>query len=199
MTENAIDFIDLGDKTDANDIIETCYKAFKETTFKISERPLLNSKVVSVPIGEWIDGRSSTFWHMASLKISEKFTVLPCQNTNLAALCNQNCITCEQQVTVKGQLRNVCFYRAAQVHLMNKVLKDLNAGASHVKMWEKKELSSGRNNTYVRYQNGSMDYLLLFTDRKQKYELITGYPIFYIRSKDGFESDYKRYLQSKNR
>ncbi len=185
--------IDLSDHEEHDEIINVCYESFKTTTFNKSIRPLLFGKVVSIPVACWISQMAEIFWHMASIEVHHRFDIFPCNNDSAYTKCDKNCIRGTHQVTVKGQLRNVCYYRAQMVHWVNEIILMANEEHPDIKWWKKPEKLSGRDNLYIRYQHEEIDYLVIFAVKPHKYELITGYPIFYINSKAEYDKDYAAY------
>ena len=66
---------------------------------------------------------------------------------------------------------------------------------SRVCYWEKLN-KEGRKRVYLRYQEDEIDYLVVFekkTDKKVR--LITGYPVFFIKSKKELDKDYNKYIK----
>lgn len=44
--------------------------------------------------------------------------------------------------------------------------------------------------TFIRYIDGIIDYIIILSEGKQKYYIISAYPVFYYQSKKEFDRSY---------
>lgn len=180
------------------DIVDACYIKFKECVLDKEGRPKLFEREVFVPIGAWIDCKAEIFWHVSSLSLEDKITVLPCNNDAAMNKCDENCIYHKRQVKLpNGETRDICYYRATKAFWVKEIILLANNKDNSVKIWVKRDNKKKRNELYLRYQNRHIDYVVIFEDKPNgKYVFVTAYPVFYVNSKNGFNRDYQNYIKS---
>ena len=67
-----------------------------------------------------------------------------------------------------------------------------NEQDSRIKVWEKDR------KLHLRYDYGDIDYVLIFSSKKNIYKLISAFPVFYINKKETFDKDYNDYKIKKS-
>ncbi|MEC0320140.1 hypothetical protein P8791_01865 [Bacillus subtilis] len=158
-------------------------------------------KFIYVNFNSWINNKSEVFWHLISLNKNEKFNILPCNNCISITKCFSNCIENSRKITFKNKdIRNICYYRGIRIHWINEILNLANQGDPDIKIWKLRK-KGGRDQTYIRFINGTVDYVIILDEfrkggRLKNYVLTTAYPVFYINSKVNFDSAYSNYIKS---
>lgn len=190
--------VEVDGKKEISEIMDRCHEIFKDTIAK-KDRPMLGNREIYVPL-KWIENKAELFWHSASIEEKAKLDIKPCNNDLTSALCEENCITSKDTITMSnGDVRSKCIYRATRINLIKSVIELYNAGDARVKYWEKIN-SNKRNRLYLRYQEEELDYIIVFDEKSAKrVQLITAYPVFFVSAKRDYEKDYQSYIKQKNR
>lgn len=181
---------------ETEEIIDSCHELFK-TTIGAKDRPGLGEREIYIPF-VWIETKAEIFWHIGSIEKKSKLEIYPCTNDIASAMCSSNCIKAGDTIVLSnGDERAKCIYRAARVGWILDIVKMYNASDSRVKYWEKVNKNK-RTRVYLRYQEEEIDYLVVFEEKNEKrVQLITGYPVFFIRVKNDLDKDYTNYQNSK--
>ncbi|AYK67192.1 hypothetical protein D9C11_18380 [Bacillus subtilis subsp. subtilis] len=193
--------IDITGKTEHSDIEDLLYKIFKREIMDQKNRGEFQGKFIYVNFNSWINNKSEVFWHLISLNKNEKFNILPCNNCISITKCFSNCIENSRKITFKNKdIRNICYYRGIRIHWINEILNLANQGDPDIKIWKLRK-KGGRDQTYIRFINGTVDYVIILDEfrkggRLKNYVLTTAYPVFYINSKVNFDSAYSNYIKS---
>ena len=178
-----------------NEIIDSCHELFKKT-IAAKDRPKLGEWEIFIPF-KWIDTKAEIFWHIGSIEKKSTLDIYPCTNDVASAICTSNCINGADTIVLSnGEERAKCIYRATRVGWILDIVKMYNETDSRVKYWEK-DNSDHRRRIYLRYQEEEIDYLVVFEKKSDKrVVLITGFPVFFISTKNDLEKDYKKYQNS---
>lgn len=186
--------IDISRYSDFNDINDFLYGHFSKNIMDRTKRNKLFNKFIFIDFSNWIDYKAEMYWHMISLSENERFNILPCNNDTSNIYCNDNCINrCHQVILSNGQKRNICIYRAIRIEWLNDIINLANNNDENIKIWEKD------NKLYIRYEHETVDYAVVLEKQKNKYRLLSMFPVFYINKKVEFNTDYKKYKKMKNR
>jgi hypothetical protein len=187
--------IDVKTCNNLQDIINRCYKIFR-SQIKYKLPRLEDKKIVINDLDLLIDGKPEAYWHMISLSSNERFNILPCNNDHeYYDKCDLNCIKCSYRINLshgKCMTRNVCVYRAVRILWLNEVINSYNSNHPRARKWVK------NNYTYLRYNNGSIDYVCIFKENEESFKLVANYPVFYINVKETFDIDYENYIKIQN-
>lgn len=195
MTSNKLSpKINIDNCISVEDIINKTYNEFKTKIMDKSIRPNLFNKLVFIKFDHWIDYKAEMYWHLVSLHEKETFNIFPCGNNISENICSKNCIYKTKQVVLKNeQVRDICIYRAVRINWINDIIELANGEDCSVKKWIKDD------KLYLRFRHEEVDYVVIFEVKKNKYQLISAFPVFYINKKDVFDKDYKEYnKKSKN-
>ncbi len=178
-----------------DDIMTSCHELFKNTIGS-KTRPGLDEREIFIPF-VWIDQKAEIFWHIGSIEKKPKLDIYPCNNDIASAVCASNCVKGTDVVVLQnGEERAKCVYRAVRVGWILDIVNLYNSSDSRVKYLEK-DNKDHRRRIYLRYQEDEIDYLVVFEKKSDKRViLITGYPVFYISSKNDLEKDYQNYLKN---
>lgn len=178
--------------------LDIAYEYFQGAINDRSKRPALFDKQVFIEAHEKIDGRPEGFWHVVSLETTHQFKVLPCVNDGNINLCGQNCNNNNHQVSVKYgvEVRNLCLLRASRLPWIVDIITLANKNDPSVEVWLKPSTGKSSDKLYLRYNQDGADYVIIFSDEKHHYRLISAFPVFYIREKEQFSKDYKKFAWS---
>ena len=172
------------------EIIDFEYDVFKQEFMDKDTRVRLNNTFIFIDFNKWIDHKAEMFWHLISLSENERFSVFPCENNISDNICKMNCQTNKKSVTLKnGQVRNICIYRACRIKWITEIIKLANKNDKNIKIWEKD------NKFHVRFQHQDVDYVVIFSINKGRYQLISALPVFYIKKKREFDKAYQEYIE----
>lgn len=188
--------IDIKQCTSRDEVLNTCYDAFKSKLFSKDYSPVLFGKCVTVAFKSWILNRHNTFWHISSIDEMEIFDVLPCNNDDSGVFCNENCNSKEFQVTVDSKIRNVCLYRSTRISLITEIFNLADNKDQRVKVWKKYDKASAKWSLCLRFIDRSVDYFILLRIKENKYVLETAYPVFYVNAKKDYDTEYQKYINS---
>lgn len=193
--------IEIEDIDSHEEIIDLCYKSFKECVLSKENRPKLFELDLIVPVEPWIEYKAQVFWHLVSLSEKDKSPILPCINDPSISKCDENCINHKYTVRVaNGERRDICYYRATKAYWIQLIIKLANASDKNLKYWYKKDNKKKRRELYLRYQNKHIDYVVVLEAKaNKKFVLITAYPIFYINTKRSFDRDFEKYLKENSK
>lgn len=172
------------------EIIEFEYEVFKREFMNKDTRVRLNNKFIFIDFNSWIDHKAEMFWHLISLNKRERFSIFPCENNISDNICKMNCQTNTKNVTLKnGQVRNICIYRACRISWIIEIIRLANNKDKNIKIWEKD------NKLHVRFKHQDVDYVVIFAINKERYQLVSAFPVFYISKKCEFDKGYQDYLK----
>lgn len=165
--------------------IQTAYDYFNEKINNRSNRPALFEKELFIEANEIIEGRPLGFWHIISLDENHHFKVLPCVNDICMDLCGENCELKNHQVSINfgAETRNICLLRASRLPWILDLIKLANRDDPAVKIWKRD------NKLYIRYNHFGNDFVLILSDTKHFYRIISAYPVFYTKDKKVFDRD----------
>lgn len=173
-----------------DEIIELVYRDFKTNMMDKEVRAKLFNKLVFIKFDYWIKYKAEIYWHLISLHEKERFNVFPCGNNISENSCNKNCIYQRDQVTLKnGQTRDICVYRAIRINWINDIIKLASRKDKNIKEWIKD------NKLYLRFQHEDVDYVVILEVGRNRYQLVSAFPVFYINKKMEFDNDYINYTK----
>lgn len=187
--------VDLESYANKNEIINNLYELYKSDLMEKENRVRLFDKFIYIECKWWIDYKAEMFWHLISLSEDNYFKELPCDD-NIKLMCEENCINHIKQITLNnGQVRDICYFRAARIIWIKEIIKLANNNNSHIKKWEKEGI------LYIRFEHETADYILLFLDKLNngRYYFISAFPVFYPDSKVNYDKDFRNYQKNKNR
>ena len=176
--------LQVPDNTASKDGFDICYEEFKRTFMSKGSRPLLGDRKIEIPLKEhnWIENKAEFFWHASSMDQKINFEILPCNNDVAKLICDENCTKCHDEVIMSnGEVRFKCLYRSERTNLLTDIISLYNEADPRVKYWEKEYKKSGRKymRCFLRYQGGSIDYLLVFEKKsEQRVIAVTAFPVF---------------------
>jgi len=175
------------------DSIKVAYEFFNSQINNKAKRPALFDKEIFIEASERINDWPVGFWHIISLEETHKFKVLPCNNDITMEHCNENCETKSYQVCIKCQTetRNICLLRASRLPWILDIIKLANQGDSSIIVWRK---PNGK--LYLRYNHYGNDYVLIFSDNKKFYRLISAFPVFYTKERKELDRDSQEFRWS---
>ena len=178
--------------------IESAFHYFQENINDRTHRPALFDKEVFIEAHETILDRPVGFWHLISLEEKHRFDVLPCVNDPNINLCNENCSSGINQVSIKygAETRNICLLRASRLPWIVDIIKLANRDDKSIKVWLKPAKGKQCPKLYLRYNQHGVDYVLIFTAEKRFYRLISAFPVFYTSHKRDFSKEYEKYSWS---
>ena len=178
------DTLELTDNFDES--IEMAYKYFAEKINNKEKRPVLFDKEVFVEAGEWPAGKPVGFWHIVSLEETHKFKVLPCVNDIASELCDENCEKKYHRINIKydTETRELCLLRASRLPWILDLFRLANRDDPSVTVWIKPD-----KKVYLRYNHYGIDYVIILSETKHYYRIITAFPVFYTKDKKGFAKD----------
>lgn len=172
------------------DIIENAYEIFRVKFMDKENRPTLFNKFIFIDFKHWIDNKADCFWHLVSLHETEKFGVFPCENNISDIICKENCITKTKQITLhNGQIRDLCIFRMIRIEWVIDIILLANQKDDNIKVWEKDD------KLHIRFQHEDVDYVIILLDRRNRYQLVSAFPVFYINKKKQFDNDYNNYIE----
>ncbi len=176
-----------------DDSLRIAYEFFDSQINNKAKRPALFDKEVYVEAKEWINDRPVGFWHIVSLEETHKFKVLPCNNDETMEHCSENCETESHQICIKYQTetRNICLLRASRLPWILDIIKLANRDDPSVIVWKKPD-----GKLYLRYNHYGNDFVLIFSDNKHFYRLISAFPVFYTKERKEFNKDSQKYSWS---
>lgn len=135
--------------------------------------------------------------HILSLEDKGQVDILPCNNDEASLICTNQCALRFAQRDFQFLQRKECFYRMSRIHWIPEIINLANSECDDIKIWEETEKDRGRDvtKTYIRYQKGLIDYLIILRHRKKGAELLnyvfdTAYPVFYQRSKKQYDKRF---------
>jgi hypothetical protein len=184
---------------DASQSVDIAYAYFSKNIGDRAHRPTLFDKEVFIECSEIVADRPVGFWHIVSLEEKHNFSkIVPCVNDPSIDLCNQNCITMENQIAIKygTEIRSICLYRAARLPWIIDLIKMANRDDPAVQVWLKPGGQKANDRLYLRYNRNGNDFVVIFSVQKKFYRLISAFPVFYIRDKQDMDKDYAAYRWS---
>ncbi len=185
--------ININDCLDIEEIIDKVYIEFKKVYMDRENKPkeLLGKRLI-IEFANWKEFKADIYWHLISLGEKEKFNVFPCGNKLSNHICSANCIYKKRQIVrYNGDIRNICIYRALRIIWPINIIELANKRSYRIIVWEKD------NKLYLRYNEGKIDYIVVFASKRNTYKLISAFPVFYINKKISFDNDYKEYMKIK--
>lgn len=176
-----------------NDIelnIAAAFEFFSTQLNNPSQKLCLFGKQVYYEAYEMVDNKIVGFWHLISTAMTS-LSVLPCNNDVSFEYCDENCIKLLRLVEIKnkGETRAICLYRLSHLPWIMDVIKLANDKSSFVACWVEKG-DHNRSKLYVRYKKGTADYVLIFSNEKKYYRLLTAYPVFMVRDRKKFDQNH---------
>lgn len=172
------------------DIIEDAYEVFRTEFMDKEKRPRLFNKFIFIDFKYWFDNKADCFWHLVSLHETERFGVFPCENNISEVVCKENCISKIKQVRIKNnQLRDLCIFRMLRIQWVMDIVKLADKKDENTKVWIKDD------KLHIRYQHEDVDYVVILLNAKNRYQLISAFPVFYINKKKQFDNDYNNYIK----
>ena len=184
---------------DVNQSIDVAYDYFATNIADRAHRPSLFDKEVFIECSEKIEDCPVGFWHIISLENKHRFSkILPCTNDPAIDLCEQNCVTGKNQVTIGygTEDRNICLYRAARLPWIIDLIKMANRDDPAVQVWLKPGGKKANDKLYLRYKHGGKDFVVIFSVQGKYYRLISAFPVFYLNEKQDLDNDYAAYRWS---
>lgn len=178
---------------DFNKSIEIAHRYFDENLNNRLNRPSLFEKDIYIEAKEIIDEKPQGFWHIISLDEKHTYTkVLPCINDENISKCNENCNTKKHQITIKygTETRNICLLRASRIPWIIDLINLANKNSPDIISWKKQ--NNHNKKLYIRYKKGSVDFVVIFSEEKHYYRIISAYPVFEQKEKEELNNDYKR-------
>lgn len=169
--------------------LDRCYDVFENNFYNRNESLVYNNKIISLQAG-FTGGKSNLFLHISSLERGEAFDILPCNNTLYNSICKLNCIDGDWTYTDHTGIRDICIYRAGFVGLIKGIIHLANDNDNKVKQWQEYNKKTGKKKSFVRYTDGTIDYIIILSEGKYKYYVISAYPVFYYKAKKEFERSY---------
>jgi len=180
--------IDISKSNNIDAIIDTVYDEFKCKFMNKLNRPRLFGKFVYIKFSNWIDYKAEIFWHFISLNELERFGIFPCENNTSENVCMSNCLSKNKQVVLNnGQTRDICIYRAIRISWIWDIINLANDDSKNIKYWIKDK------KMHIRFQDDDVDYIIILEVKKNMYQIISAFPVFYINKKKTFDTDYKNY------
>lgn len=172
------------------DIIENAYEIFRYKFMDKNNRPTLFDKFIFIDFKHWVHNKADCFWHLVSLHETEQFGVFPCENNISESICKENCISEVKQVRIKNnQLRDLCIFRMLRIEWVMDIVKLADRKDENIKVWIKDD------KLHIRFQHEDVDYVVILLNAKNRYQLISAFPVFYINKKKQFDTDYNNYIQ----
>ncbi len=178
------------------EIFDAAHVLFKKTIGS-KERPSLGGRDIYVPLKWMADKKAEIFWHISSMEQKARLDIKPCTNDITSAICGSNCVkNADTTILTNGEERAKCIYRTARIGWIMEIVNMYNSSDARVKYWEK-DVKNHRRRIYLRYQEEEIDYLVVFENKSEKRViLITGYPVFFISSKNDLDKEYLNYQKS---
>ncbi len=179
--------------SDFDESLQIAYDYFTENINNRAKRPSLFDKEIYIEATEMILDRPVGFWHIVSMEETHRFSVLPCNNDASMDYCTQNCLQGRHTIKIKyeTETRNICLLRASRLPWILDIIKLANRGAASVKTWQKPE-----GKLYLRYNHYGNDFVVIFSETKHFYRLISAFPVFYVKEKTEFDKDFREYAWS---
>lgn len=179
--------------SDFDDSLKISYEYFDSQINNRARRPALFDKEIYIEANEKIDDRPVGFWHIVSMEETHKFTVLPCNNDETMEHCDENCLSKRHQIRIKYQTetRNICLLRASRLPWILDIIKFANRDDPSVIVWKKPD-----GKLYLRYNHFGNDFVLIFSENKHYYRLISAFPVFYTKERKEFNRDSQEYKWS---
>lgn len=181
--------ISINEKESKEDFLDRCHNAFKNDLYNKNQSLVYNDKIISIK-AEFTDGKSNLFLHISSLERSEGFSILPCNNTIYGSICKLNCIDGDWTYDDHTGTRDICIYRAGFVGIIKSIIHLANNNDGRIKKWREYNRKTGKEKTFIRYMDGILDYIIILSEGKQRYYIISAYPVFYYKSKKEFDRSY---------
>ena len=183
---------------DFDESMRIAYEYFEANIYNRTKRPALFDKEVYVEAKEVIGDRPVGFWHTVSIENTHQFKNLPCNNDNTMEFCKENCIIQSRQIIIKHQTetRNLCLYRASRLPWILDIINLANRGDPAVQTWLKPGIGKLSGKLYLRYNHYGNDYVLIFSNEKHFYRIISAFPVFYLKEKREFDIDAQKYAWS---
>jgi len=176
--------------TFSNDIEHNIAIAFEFFSTQLNDpkqRLCLFDKPVYYEAYEMVENKIVGFWHLITTTMI-KLSILPCNNDASFENCAENFIKLLRLVQIKNEkeTRAVCIYRATHLPWIIDVIRLANEKNLFVKCWTLVD-DHKRKKLYVRYKKGIADYILIFSDEKKYYRLLSAYPVFMVRDREKFD------------
>lgn len=181
--------ISINENESKEEFLDRCHSVFKNDFYNKDQSLVYNGKIISIKAG-FTNGKSNLFLHISSLERSKDFNILPCNNTIYNSVCKLNCIDGDWTYDDYKETRDICIYRAGFVGLIKDIIHLANNNDDRVKQWDKYEKKTGKTKTFIRYMDEILDYIIILSEGKQKYYIISAYPVFYYKAKKGFDRSY---------
>lgn len=176
---------------------------FKGIFLNQDNRPLFKGKFIYFEMSKEFRGMVHPYpeklMHIISLEDKGEMDILPCNNDFSNLICQNKCRLRHAIRDFQLLQRQECFYRMSRIHWIPEIIKLANTDTSHIKVWEehtKNKKGKMITKTFIRYQEGLVDYLIILAHRIKKGVLVnyifeTAFPVFYERSKKQYDKSYE--------
>lgn len=175
---------------------------FKGIFLNKENRPLFNRKSIYFEMSKEYRGMRHPYpeklMHILSLEDKGQMDILPCNNDPSSLICINKCTLRYAIRDFQFLHRPECFYRMSRIHWIPEIINLANTNSSYIKIWEENTKNNKNKNitkTFIRYQEGLIDYVIILAHRKKdgvlaNYIFETAFPVFYERTKKQFDKSY---------
>ena len=158
--------------------------------FSQTDSLVYNNKIIAFQSIKFIDRKLQRFMHISSLDRENRFDIFPCHNTPFNDVCDSNCTDGEWSYEEQSAIRDICIYRASFVSIFKGIINLAAQNDTRIKQWKEYDPETSTTKAFIRYTYGSIDYIIILLEGKQKYYLLSAYPLFYRASKAEFDRAY---------
>ncbi len=197
------------DESNLEDNMRYVFNLFNEKFINKTNRPRYNGNFIYFETNRALHGRTLPYpeklMHIISNDIRDELDVLPCTNDPASLICNTQCSIRLANIDFHMIDRQECYFRMSRIHWIPEIINLANLNYSFVKTWEEEKnlKQRGKNKkvtkTFIRYQNGLIDYLIILRNREKEGQLSnyifeTAFPVFFKRAKKQYDKSYNKSL-----
>lgn len=192
---------------DPSKVFEQAYSIFKNEILPREKRPKLFGKFIYIDEKLGAKNIENSFWHIASIgEDDSKYDMFPCENHVASMYCKFKCNVNHDENFLKEDYSIPCLFRAHKIGWIKSIinLANMDKGNPQLKIWKVFYKRTWENRLLIRYMNGLIDYVLIFSivykERKTDinyYKFVTAYPVVLKSVKQRFDKEYKKYIEKK--
>ena len=186
-------------------IFDHAYSIFEEELKAKDTRPRLLDRFIYIDVSTEICGKSTVFWHLASIGADDKkYTKLPCTGDVAENKCVFKCDVDATDNFLKEENGIPCIFRASRIRWVKESIELANKKlpAPLLRVWQQRNQKTQEKNLLVRIMYDEVDYVLVFRIAYKNsdihmYHLMTGYPVVLPGYKRRFDKEYENYTRKK--
>ena len=154
--------IDPTSYTSINDLFDDSYSIFQQELYK--NRPNLFDRYIFINVDSTCDGKVEGFWHIASIGADHFGSdTYPCCKDITSGYCLFLCDVDHSDNFLKDSNSVPCIFRASKIQWVKYIIELANGKNHLTQVWKVKNKRKGQSDLCLRYIEGHIDYVIIFT------------------------------------